>query len=51
LLQLVWGYADPSAGHLLDVHLGRLRRCHHWANGGTQPNVAAVRRALERARS
>jgi len=25
LLQLVWGYADPSAGHLLDVHLGRLR--------------------------
>jgi DNA-binding response OmpR family regulator len=25
LLQLVWGYEDPGAGHLLDVHLGRLR--------------------------
>jgi DNA-binding response OmpR family regulator len=27
LLQQVWGYddADPSAGHLVDVHLGRLR--------------------------
>jgi DNA-binding response OmpR family regulator len=25
LLRLVWGYEDPSAGHLIDVHLGRLR--------------------------
>jgi DNA-binding response OmpR family regulator len=25
LLQQVWGYDDPGAGHLLDVHLGRLR--------------------------
>jgi DNA-binding response OmpR family regulator len=26
LLQLVWGYQDPSAGHVVDVHLARLRR-------------------------
>jgi two-component system response regulator VicR len=25
LLQLVWGYDDAGAGHLVDVHIGRLR--------------------------
>ncbi len=26
LLQLVWGYSDPAGGHIVDVHLGRLRK-------------------------
>src|SRR5205807_3367350 len=23
--KMVWGYADPGIGHLIDVHIGRLR--------------------------
>jgi two-component system response regulator MprA len=26
MLKLVWGYDDPAAGHVVDVHLGRLRK-------------------------
>jgi DNA-binding response OmpR family regulator len=44
LMQLVWGYDDASAGHMLDVHLGRLRQKIRGASL-TTPTITTVRGA------
>src|SRR5216684_629010 len=44
LLQLVWGYQDSSAGHVVDVHLGRLRQKLQRARLAT-PRIITVRGA------
>src|SRR6266852_4943220 len=44
LLQLVWGYQDASAGHVVDVHLGRLRQKLQRAKLAT-PRIITVRGA------
>ena len=44
LLQLVWGYQDASAGHVVDVHLGRLRHKLQRAKV-TAPRITTVRGA------
>jgi DNA-binding response OmpR family regulator len=36
LAQMVWGYEDVDVGHLIDVHVGRLRqKLRHVSPGGT----------------
>jgi len=44
LLQLVWGYQDASAGHVVDVHLGRLRHKLQRAKVAA-PRITTVRGA------
>jgi two-component system response regulator VicR len=44
LLQLVWGYQDSSAGHIVDVHLGRLRHKLQRARLAT-PRIITMRGA------
>ncbi len=42
VLKLVWGYNDPAAGHVVDVHLGRLRKKLQRASQPT-PQIVTLR--------